>query len=186
MPRCSSPSARYAELVGKPAPLFYEEQPFRQSRLRILTAIPPVVLTALAIWQVGFGHRWGKQPMSNAGIIGWSVFLWIVYLRLISIKLVTEVRAGEVRVKMRGLWRSYRIPLSKVKLAQAVTFDAVRDWGGYGIRSMRQGTAYIAGGGNQGVELQMVSGTVVLIGSRRAGELAATISEEMRLPRKYN
>jgi len=158
---------------------FYEEQPFRQSRLRILTAIPPVVMTGLAIWQVGFGHSWGKQPMSNAGIIGWSVFLWIVYLRLITIKLVTELRPGEVRVEMRGLWRSYRIPLSKVKLAQAVTFDAVRDWGGYGIRTKKRGTAYIAGGG-QGVELQMVSGAVVLIGSRRAGELVRGIAEEIR------
>ena len=80
MRRFSSPSARYAEMPSKSEPLFYEEQPFRQLRLRILTAIPPVVMTLLAIWQVGLGHRWGKQPMSNGSVIGWAVFLWLIYL----------------------------------------------------------------------------------------------------------
>jgi hypothetical protein len=165
----------------KPEPSFYEEQPFRQLRLRILTAIPPVVMTLLAIWQVGLGHRWGKQPMSNASVMGWGIFLWIVYLRLITVKLITELRPGELRVRMRGLWRSYRIPLNKVKSADSVTFDVVRDWGGYGIRSTRRGTAYLAGGG-QGVELEMMSGGVVLIGSRRSGELARGIRKELSAP----
>ncbi len=161
----------------KPEPMFYEEQAFRQLRLRILTAIPPVVMTLLAIWQVGLGHRWGNQPMSNASVTGWAIFLWLVYLRLITVKLVTELHPGELRVRMRGLRRSYRIPLNKVKSADAVTVDVVRDWGGYGVRSTRRGTAYIAGGG-QGVELDMLSGGVVFIGSRRSGELARGIAKE--------
>jgi len=162
-------------------PLFYEEQSFRQLRLRFLTAIPPVVMTLLAIWQVGLGHRWANQPMSNAGVIGWSIFLWIVYLRLITVKLVTELRPGELRVRMRGLWRSHRIPLSGVKSVHAITFDPARDWGGYGIRSMRRGTAYIAGG-DHGVELEMKNGGVVLIGSRRSSELALAIAKEKSAP----
>jgi len=174
MQRSSTLSARYAEMSRKPEPLFYEEQPFRQLRLRILTAIPPAVMTLLAIWQVGLGHRWGNESMSNGSVIGWSIFLWIVYLRLITVKLVTELRPGELRVRMRGLWRSYRIPLSGMKSAAAVTFDARRDWGGYGIRSTSRGTAYLAGGA-QGVELEMANGGVVVIGSRRSDELARAI-----------
>jgi hypothetical protein len=171
MRRSSSPSAHYAEM-----PLFYEEQPFRQLRLRILTAIPPVVMTLLAVWQVGLRHQLGKEPMSDGSLIGWSIFLWIVYLRLITVKLVTELRPGELRVRMRGLWRSHRIPLGNVKSVNTVTFDAARDWGGYGIRSTLRGTAYIAGG-DQGVELEMTNGAVVLIGSRRSTELAQALTE---------
>src|SRR5579872_2204889 len=152
-------------------PLFHEEQKFRQPRLRFLTAIPPVAMTLLIIWQVVLGHPWGKQPMSNASLIGWTIFLWIIYIRLMTIKLVTEVFPGEVRVAMRGLWRSARISLSSVKSVKAVTFDPVADWGGYGIRQTKRGRAYIAGG-NQGVELEMADGTVVLIGSHRASDLA--------------
>lgn len=174
MQHSSTLSARYAEMARKPEPLFYEEQPFRQLRLRILTATPPAVMTLLAIWQVGLGHRWGNESMSNASVIGWSIFLWIVYLRLIAVKLVTELRSGELRIRMRGLWRSYRIPLSGVKSAAAVTFDAVREWGGYGVRSTSRGTAYFAGG-SEGVELEMASGRVIVIGSRRSHELERAI-----------
>ena len=177
MRRFSSLSARYADMPRKSEPLFYEEQTFRQARLRFLTAIPPVAMTLLAVLQIGLGQRWGKQPMSNAGVIGWAIFLWIVYLRLITVKLVTELKRGEIHIAMRGLWRSRKVALSEVKSAQAVTFDAVRDWGGYGIRSTRRGTAYIAGG-SEGVELEMVSGGVVLIGSRRSGELAEAIARD--------
>ena len=108
--------------------------------------------------------------MSNASLIGWTIFLWLVYFRLMRVKLVTEIRPGELRVRLRGLFRSVRIPLDKVNSAAAVTFDPVRDWGGYGFRHTKKGTAYLAGGG-EGVELQMTSGGMVLIGSRRASEL---------------
>jgi len=163
----------------QPEPLFYEEQSFRQTRLRILTAIPPVALTLGAIWQVALGHRWGKQPMSDTGLIVWSIFLWLVYLRLMMVKLITEIRPGELRVRMRGLFRRIRIPLDKVKSAAAVTFDPVRDWGGFGFRRTKKGTAYLAGGG-EGVELRTTSGALVLIGSRRAAEFVAAIAQSQR------
>jgi len=163
----------------KPEPLFYEEQSFRQTRLRILTAIPPIALTLGAIWQVALGHRWGKQPMSDAGLIVWSIFLWLVYLRLMMVKLVTEVRPGELRVRMRGLFRSIRIPLDKMNSATAVTFDPVRDWGGYGFRRTKKGTAYLASGG-EGAELRLASGALVLIGSHRAAELMTAIGQSQR------
>ena len=164
-----------------PDPLFYEEQKFRQTRLLILTAIPPIMMTLLAIWQAGLGHKWGKQPMSNGSVIGWSIFLWLIYLRLITVKLVTELRPGEIAITMRGLWRSARIALKGVRSARVVTFDPVADWGGYGMRSNQRGRAYIAGG-TEAVELQMTGGSIVLIGSQRPRELARAIAQELAKP----
>jgi hypothetical protein len=158
--------------------LFREVQAFRQTRLRILTAIPPAAMTLLAIWQVGLGRQWGSRPMSNASVIGWTIFLWLVYVRLMTVKLVTEVRPGEVRIAMRGLWRSRRIELHDVKTTRVVTFDPL-EWGGYGIRSTRRGTAFIAGG-VEGVQMEMKSGGVMLIGSARASELARVIAGQLR------
>jgi len=153
-----------------PDRLFVEKQSFRQMRVRGLLAIPPLILTLLAIWQLGLGHSWGRQPMSNASIIGWSIFLWLVYLRLITVRLVTEVNTQEVSIAMRGFWRSRRIPIPSIQSAEVVQFDAARDFGGYGIRSTREVTAYVAGG-NEGVRLELSSGLPVIIGSRRAKEL---------------
>ncbi len=159
-------------------PQYYEEQKFPHARLRILTAIPPAAMTLLAIWQVGLGHAWGKQPMSNTSVIGWTIFLWLIYLRLITVKLVTELFPGELRVAMRGLWRSAKISLKHVKSVGVLRFDPTADWGGYGVRRGSRGTAYIAAG-NEGVELQMIDGSIVLVGSGNAAALASAISRQL-------
>ena len=155
-------------------PVFHEEQRFHLKRQRILLAIPPVGMTLLVVWQVILGHPWGKQPLSNGSVIGWTIFLWLVYLRLVTVRLVTEVRPRELAVAMRGLWRERRIPLGEIKSAKAVTYDPERDYGGYGIRTTKRGKAYIAGG-NRGVRLELAKGGTVLIGSERAEELISAI-----------
>ncbi len=135
-----------------------------------MLAVPPLGMTALLIWQVLLGHPWGKAPMSNGNVIGWTIFLWLIYLRLITVRLVTEVRGGQLTVAMRGLWRSRRIPLSSIQSVEAIAFEPVRDYGGYGIRRMRGGTAYIADG-SAGVRLTLGSRETLVLGSNRAEEL---------------
>jgi hypothetical protein len=154
--------------------VFYEEQTFRQTRLLITLAIPPALMTFLAIWQAGLGHTWGKQPMSNASVIGWTVFLWLVYWRLVTVKLVTRIRGGELSVKMRGLWRTRRISLGQIASAEVTAFDPMRDFGGRGIRKMPTGKAYIAQD-NRGVLVQLKAGGTVLVGSARADELKSAL-----------
>jgi hypothetical protein len=156
------------------ASIFHEEQRFRLTRQRVLLAIPPVGMSLLVLWQVILGHPWGKQPLSNGSVIGWTIFLWLVFLRLVTVRLVTEVRAGELAVAMRGLWRARRIPLGAIKSAKAISYDPERDYGGYGIRTTRRGTAYIAGG-NRGVRLELAKSGTVLIGSERPEELVSAI-----------
>jgi hypothetical protein len=154
--------------------VFHEVQSLRLLRLRILLAIPPVLMMGLVLWQMVLGHPWGKHPMSDGSLIGWTIFLWLVYFRLVTVRLVTDVRPGELSVAMRGLWRARRVPLGEIKSAKAVTYDPVRDWGGFGIRTTRQGQAYIAGG-KQGVRLELTKGGVLLIGSERSEELERAI-----------
>jgi hypothetical protein len=154
--------------------LFYEEQAFRQRRMRLLLAVPPSLLLLLVMWQVVLGHPWGNHPMSNASLIGWTIFLWLVYVRLVRVRLVTKLGPSELLVSMRGMWRRRRIPVSDIKSVDVITVDPVRDYGGYGIRTTRNGTAYIAGG-NDGVRLKLTGGATVVIGSERSKELADAI-----------
>ncbi len=165
-------------MISPAEPLFREEQIFRQRRVRILLAIPPAAMLVILVWQVILGHPWGTKPMSNAGVIGWTVFLWLVYLRLVTVRLVTHVVPGEVAVGMRGLWREKHIPLNEIKSAKVVTYDAAREYGGYGIRATRRGKAYIAGG-DRGVRLELAKGGAVLIGSARPEELLAAINRHV-------
>lgn len=146
--------------------------PLRRTGLAL--AIPPVGMLALLVWQVVLAHPWGKSPMSNGNVIGWTIFLWLIYFRLITVRLVTEVRDGELLVAMRGLWRSRRIPLDRIQSVELIDHDPVRDYGGYGIRTIRDGKAYIAGGGN-GIQVTLASGEKLVIGSRHASQLAAAL-----------
>lgn len=163
--------------MSRSTSIFHEEQSFRLKRQRALLAIPPIGMTLLLVWQVILGHPWGKQPLSNTSVIGWTIFLWLVYLRLVTIRLVTEVRSGELAVAMRGLWRARRIPLGGIKSAKTVTYDPERDYGGYGIRTTRSGTVYIAGG-NRGVRVELSKGGTVLIGTERPEELVSAINSQ--------
>jgi hypothetical protein len=154
-------------------PVFREVQRFPLRRIAWALASPPCFLLGLLIWQVILGHTWGKHPMSNPDVIGWTVFLWLIYFRLITVRLVTEVRNGELVIAMRGLWRSRRIPLERIQSVETIDHDPAKDYGGYGIRTTREGKAYVAGGGG-GVRLKL-AGEKVVVGSQRPAELAAAL-----------
>lgn len=160
---------------------FYERQGLPLRRVAIALLVPPCIMLGLLIWQVVLGHPWGKQPMSNAGVIGWTLFLWVVYFRLITVRLVVEVRDKTLVVSLRGLWRARRIPLADIQSVETVTFDPERDYGGYGIRSNRQEKAYIASG-NRGVRLKLAKGSTLVLGSQRSSELAGVLSMRQDSP----
>jgi hypothetical protein len=149
-------------------------QRFPLRRIAVALASPPCFMLGLLIWQVVLGHAWGKHPMSHADVIGWTIFLWLVYVRLITVRLVTEVRKGKLIVRMRGLWRLRRVPLDSIQSVETITHDIGRDYGGYGIRSIRGGKAYVAGGG-RGVRLTLAGGEKLVLGSERADELAQAL-----------
>lgn len=154
--------------------LFYEKQRFPLLRIGVALAIPPCGMLGLLIWQVVLGHPWGKHPMSNASVIGWTIFLWAIYFRLITIRLVTEVDSMELVVSLRGFWRSRHVLLSNIRSSEIIRYDPVRDYGGYGIRTGRFGKAYVAAS-TQGIRLELVNGAVVIVGSNRPDELRAVL-----------
>jgi hypothetical protein len=153
---------------------FKEVQYLPQRRAAVMLAIPPCGMTALLVWHVVLGHSWGKQQLSNASVIGWTIFLWLIYARLLTVRLVTEIRDGEMLVALRGFWRARLIPISTIVSVDIVHFDPVRDYGGYGIRSTKKGKAYIAAG-EEGVRLLLKDGSEAVVGSRRPEELAAAL-----------
>ncbi len=136
-------------------------------------------MTGFMVWQVVLGHPIGKQPPSNASLITLTVFLLIVYWRLVTVRLCTDVTPERIRVRMRGFWRERRIAPADIKSMKVITYDPVRDFGGYGIRKTRRGTAMIARG-VRGVRLELSSGGVVVIGSSKVEELAGAIRKARR------
>jgi hypothetical protein len=144
--------------------------------MALALASPPCFMLGLLVWQVALGHTWGKHPLSNGDVIGWTVFLWLIYFRLITVRLVTQVRQGELIIAMRGLWRLRRVPLDRILSVETITHDIARDYGGYGFRSTRDGKAYVAAG-SRGVRVTLAGGEKLVVGSQRPDELAAALSD---------
>jgi hypothetical protein len=89
------------------------------------------------------------------------------------IPLRTTVTTERVEARF-GLATSFRIPLAEIASAEAVRYNPLLEYGGWGIRFGRTGVAYNMRG-NEGVQLVLKNGRRVLLGSQRAAELAATI-----------
>ena len=75
--------------------------------------------------------------------------MWLVYVRLLTVRLVTEVRDRELKVALRGCWRLRRVLLAKIASLEVIKFDPIQDYGGYEIRSTREGQAYIGSKGQR-------------------------------------
>ena len=165
-------------MAARTQPLYSESQPFRHWRMRVALAVPPVAILVVACRQIFWHKVWTSPPLTNGDLIFLTVLLSAVYLRLNTVRLVTEVLPGEVVVRLRGIWKTRRIPAESIRSAAAIQYDPMADFGGYGIRSGRGGLAYIADG-DRAVELQLQDGGKLYIGSQRADELSACIRDQI-------
>jgi hypothetical protein len=95
--------------------------------------------------------------------------LFFLYLRLI-----VTVTAESVDIHYRPLTRR-TIHVADITHVEARTYSPLREYGGWGIRGLGSNRAYNVSG-NEGVELTLFDGRKVLLGSRRAEELAQAIA----------
>jgi hypothetical protein len=163
------------------AVLFGEKQSFRLGYAKIALAMPPAVLAIITCRQIIWNHPWGNPPVTNGDLIFLTGLTLLVYVRLITVSLVTELRPEQLSIAMKGLWRRTCVPLSDIRTAIAVQYDPLREYRGYGIRSGPRGQAYIASG-DQAVQLELLNGHKLLVGSQQPKELARKIAEAQRRP----
>ncbi len=162
-------------------PAYHEVQRFRQWWLWMLVSGPAVLAWLPFIQQILRGEPVGQNPAPD-----WVV--WLLWL-LIGLglpflfgrlRLVLEVTDADVLIRYRPFSRR-AIPLSDISRVEARSYNAVKEYGGWGIKGWsKEKMAYNVSGG-RGAELTLRDGRQVMLGSQRADELAAAI--EARLTR---
>ncbi|GIV14867.1 MAG: hypothetical protein KatS3mg022_0302 [Armatimonadota bacterium] len=156
--------------------LFHEEQRFTQwwFWLLILVCISPT-------WYIWWRYLLVRRTSGADVVADWVV--WLVWLGVgvvlpvlfASMRLVTQVRHDGVYIRFVPFhWRWVRIPAEQIQEVRARTYNALLEYGGWGIRYGVQGKAYIVSG-NRGVDLELANGRTLLIGSQRAEELEKAI-----------
>ena len=116
---------------------------------------------------------------------GLMALVLLVVLSIVTMRQVTRVEPGAVTVRF-GFIYSTSIPTSEIRLAEAVKYRPLRDYGGWGVRGLARRRA-VNTRGDLGVLLTRNDGSTLLIGSQKPRVLLHALAEagvktEDRLP----
>lgn len=160
--------------------LFREVQYFRQSWLWLVVLLPTILAWWAFVRQIMGGKPVGDNPAPD-----WAVWLiWVLFglglpLFFGLLRMVVEVTSEELVIHYRPLARR-RIPLADIVKLDTRRYNAIKEYGGWGIKGWsREKMAYNVSG-SEGVELRLQDGRTILVGSRRPEELLAAIREQVR------
>lgn len=154
--------------------LFHEEQRFRQTWIWPLVLLPVGAIWYLFIAQIILLRPMGQNPAPN-----WMVWVLFMLFGLAFPWMMLTLRMS-VMVTHEALYVRYfpflnsRIPVGTIERCAPRTYSPIGEYGGWGIRGFGPNRAYNVSG-NRGVQLVLVSGRRLLIGSRRPDDLARAL-----------
>ena len=153
--------------------LFKEEQRFTQWWLWLLL-IGIGVIPLYGIYnQLILGNVVGSKPMSNLGVIIFSVFVFLVIILFKLIKLKTEISNTELKLKFFP-FLSKTVKWDEVVSANIVDKGFV---GGWGVRIWTSyGTVYNVKG-KKGLAIVLKDGSKFLVGTQNENDLKNVIKE---------
>lgn len=164
--------------------IFKEVQKFRQLWLWLIVILVFLLLVGTfgygMVQQLVFGIPWGNNPMSNITLLivgGFSIAIGVgILLLFCAVKIETEIRSDGLYIRFFPFHLSFRkIHLDELKRYEVRTYSPIKEYGGWGIRYGLKGKAYNVSG-NRGVQLELLNGERILIGSQKPEELVKAIN----------
>ena len=151
--------------------LFHEEQRFRQTWIWPLVLLPSGLIWYIFIAQIILLRPMGQDPAPS-----WLVWVLFILFGLALPWMMFSLRMS-VMVTHEALYVRYfpflnrRLALREIERCAPRTYSPIGEYGGWGIRGFGNHRAYNVSG-NRGVQLLLVSGRRLLIGSQRPELLA--------------
>lgn len=159
--------------------LFREVQKMNQPWIWIVIAIPVAIFWYGAYQQLLLRKSFGNNPAPD-----WMLLLLFVAFGILlpllfhSLKLVTEVREDGLYVRFYPIHFSFKsFPFEKIQSHEVITYNPIRDYGGWGIRYGLKGKAYNISG-NRGLFFEFREGKKVkklMIGSQIPEKLSEAV-----------
>jgi hypothetical protein len=124
--------------------------------------------------QLVLGEDFGDKPMSDVGLIIFTLLPFGIIFFFWYMKLETEIDPKEIRIKFSPLVKKV-FKWEDVKSAIVLNYKFV----GYGIRLFTSyGTVYNTKG-NTGLAIELKNGEKILIGTQKGNELAQIIEKRL-------
>jgi hypothetical protein len=162
--------------------LFEEKQRYTQWWLWLIIISTAAMVIGMFVYAMYFqlvlGNPWGDNPMSNDALIANSLFIItaMVVMLLIFFNSVLEVVVDRTSVSYRYFplirkWR--RIERETIQGFEKKTYYLK----GYGIKRDLRGNRAVNVKGNIGVEITMLDGKRLLIGTQKAEEFMDALNK---------
>jgi hypothetical protein len=153
--------------------LFKEKQKFTQWWLWLLLIGIGLIPLVGIYSQFILGEEFGDNPMSNQGLIIFSIFIYLIIYLFYSIKLKTVISTDEIYFKFIP-FLSQKVKKDDISSLEIVNYGFV---GGWGIKyGSKFGTVYNIGG-NKGLAIKLKNGKKFLIGTQKNKELERIVKE---------
>jgi hypothetical protein len=155
-------------------------QRFRQWWLWLFVVAPAVFAWYPFVQQILKGIPVGQHPAPDWVI--WAIWLLVglgLPFAFSRIRMVLEVTDAEVLIRYRPFSRR-AIALVDIGLVEVRSYNAVKEYGGWGIKGWSSDKMVYNVSGGKGVELTLKDGRRVMLGSLRTDELAAAIEAQRK------
>ena len=138
-----------------------------------LTLIALAVLPIYGIYkQLILGEQFGNNPMSDLGLIIFSISIFAIVLLFWVIALITEIDEEGIRLVFFPFIRR-SVKWSEIQTAEIITY---RSMGSGIITGTKYGTIYNTKG-NKGLAIELKNGKKLCIGTQKTEALKALIEE---------
>ena len=160
--------------------IFKERQKFTQFWLWLILIGLGLIPIYGIYKQLILGEQFGNTPLSDLGLIIFTIFIFALIALFTIIRLVTEIYENEIRVHFFPFMKRH-VSWEDVESAEVIKYRFV---GGWGIRfSTKYGTVYNIKG-NRGLAIKLKNGKKILIGTQKEEELRTIVESIMNRDRK--
>ncbi len=157
--------------------LFREVQQFRQPWIWLVLTGTSLTAIWAAVSPFFLDSDWQDHWILHIILILFGLIFgiglpWVFYVT----KLITEIRSDGLVISFYPLlFSQIKIPFKNIQSCQAIKYKPLREYGGWGVRLGAKGTAYNVSG-DRGVQIELINGTKILIGSGNSESLSSAIN----------
>jgi hypothetical protein len=172
---------------------FYsEEQRFRSTIVWLIMfpvwAVLNIIFGIGLYKQIGLGHPWGDEPMSDLGLIAVTVAVNLIVigtaLMMLKTRMVVEIRESGLFYRYPPfIIKEKKISREEIERFEVRQYKPIQEYGGWGFRQRKRrfrnaGLAYNVSG-NIGLQLYLKNGKKILFGTQRKEAIGSAMNKMM-------
>ncbi len=151
--------------------LFTEKQRFRQKWIIIMFLLTFIIAVWGIVQQIILGIPFGNNPAPNHLLFIFLLIPLLIFIIFFSLTLHTRVDNNGITYRFAPIHRKERlIKWSSIKEIYVRKYKPIAEYGGWGFRRGRGGIAFNTSG-NMGLQLVLINGKKILIGTQKSDEL---------------